>query len=967
MITGKSSEETIIFFGTFVLVSRDLFPTRILSLPGGWLLCWAWLGLTHLVYGQEEGRIRRVEAIQKVYLFGRVIDKQSGEGLAGATVQLGIYGAYTDGQGRFVILYERSGDTLTVSFPEYRTKSVIITQPGGVVVGLEPFEVEVGEVQIVGEMDRETEAAVAVERLRSLEFGESYTAENIMKRTTDFYVPNVLRRLPGVSILSGRWISIRGLGERYNAFAFWAAYPAWLRYDASMPAINEVVSTLLGRVDVRKVWTPELLGHFGGGMIDFQLPESGEEGLTVAFTGEIGSWGLGQRYPVIRGNWKRWNNEALPDPAEVQATAPDDRPLPQNFLYARQYQKPILPDTASLAPPGPLLTLSYNRSGERLQVALRLIYGQRYNCSMIRFSDGVFDSTDGAWSYQEYLSASTKPVWNLTRNFGFSSSVISNFSQRHRLSLSLLGLNMLSQRHTLEQGTYYNDYIGANLWLWYSTILLEQSRLGIARLRYHVQGRKWHFAAESGVIAQQYTVPYSGAMNYAIPPQDSILRYETQSWGTGEIYVVSWHSRAYSVQLYTHPSVERRWGNEGRWVSLRIGGWYSYEPQRNRARTMGLVPDTTSSTILTPEILALENITSIYDESYRVAGGFWLLDRTSDYHRWRGLTQIAAAYAMLRLGYKGWEIMGGARYEYYERQLKNLPLAETAYQPFLRERTGDWLPSVIGKYRLSENSHLRIGAYRTLIRPPVPAQVPLPYFDYTWAFYWGGDPTYRTGSAWNFDLRWEKVRGTYQLWAVGVFYKAFRALPEIYLEPATYTEVFTFKTRNRSYGEVAGIEVEARQILWGSELNPQLWMYVNGTISESGGHFWKAFRDPYNERLQGQAPYTINAGMVSQPVARWEVSSFLNYTGPQIWAMGFDQKVYPHIIERGRTFWEWQVSRKIGRLEVRVSVWDVLNQPFRRIQKVGNAERAYDPEQDAQPSWQREEWRFYLTLRYRVF
>ncbi len=930
---------------------------------------WTWVSLIWLAYGQEEARIHQREGrtAQKVYLSGRVIEKKSGEPLAGALVRLGAQGAYTDAQGRFTLRYERSGDTLVVSFPEYRTKKVVITSPGLVGVALEPFEVEVEKVEIVEEMSRETEAAVAVERLRSLEFGESYTAENIMKRTTDFYVPNVLRRLPGVSLLSGRWISVRGLGERYNAFAFWAAYPAWLRYDVSMPAINEIVSTLLGRVEVRKAWTPELLGHFGGGMIDFQLPESGEEGLTIALTGEIGSWGLGRRYPTVRGDWKRCSNEALPDPAEVQASALNDRPLPENFSYAHQYQRLILPDSGSFAPPGPLLTLAYNHNSKRIQAALRLIYGQRYNYSMLEFNDGVFDSTDGAWSYQQYLLSEVKPFWTLTRNVGISSTVTYIFSERHRLSFSMLGLNLMSQRHTLEQGTYYNDAVGADVRAWYATTLLEQSRLGMGRVRYSAQGRKWHLGVEAGAIAQQYTVPYSGAMNYAIYPPDSVMRYETEMWGSDEIYALSWHSRAYSLQFYTHPYVERRWGDKRKWVSLRVGGWYSYEPQRNWARTVGLMPDTTFPSILTPEILAFENITSIYDESHRVPGGFWLLDRTGDYHRWQGLTQIGAGYAMLRMGYELWEVMGGARYEHYDRRLENLPIGENTYQPFLRERRGDWLPSVIGKYRLGEYSHLRFGAYRTLIRPPLPAQMPLPYFDYNWAFYWSGDPTYHTGSAWNFDLRWEKVRGPYKLWAVGVFYKSFRNLPEVYLEPSTYTEVFVFKTRNRPHGEVTGIEVEVRQILWGDELSPKLWVYVNGTVSESGGHFWKAFRDPYNERLQGQAPYVVNGGLISQPWGKWEVSSFLNYTGPQIWAIGFDRNVYPHIIEWGRVFWEWQVSRKIGPLEVRLSIWDVLNQPYRRIQKVGNAARAYDAERDAQPSWQREEWRFYLTLRYRIF
>jgi hypothetical protein len=137
------------------------------------------------------------------------------------------------------------------------------------------MDVELEAVEIVEEADKATEAAVAVERLRSLEFGESYTSERIMRQTTDFYVPNVLRRLPGVNLLSGRWVSVRGLTERYNAFTFGMAYPGWLRYDGSMSVNQDLVSTLLGRVEVRKVWTPELLGHFGGGLINYQLPEGG--------------------------------------------------------------------------------------------------------------------------------------------------------------------------------------------------------------------------------------------------------------------------------------------------------------------------------------------------------------------------------------------------------------------------------------------------------------------------------------------------------------------------------------------------------------------------------------------------------------------------------------------------------------------------------------------------------------------
>ncbi|MCS7189329.1 MAG: hypothetical protein RMJ66_01095 [Bacteroidia bacterium] len=136
-----------------------------------------------------------------------------------------------------------------------------------------------------------------------------------MKRSTDFYVPNVLRRLPGVSLLSGRHVSIRGLGERYNAFAFWAAYPAWLNYDASFGELDQLISTLLGRVEVRKFWTPELLGHFGGGRVDFQLPTPSSTGWQVSYTAELDAEAVLRPFSVFSSPLREPISADFPEPA----------------------------------------------------------------------------------------------------------------------------------------------------------------------------------------------------------------------------------------------------------------------------------------------------------------------------------------------------------------------------------------------------------------------------------------------------------------------------------------------------------------------------------------------------------------------------------------------------------------------------------------------------------------------------
>lgn len=932
-----------------------------------------------LAHAQEEVLIlrraarvqRRPEVEYREHLRGRVVDSRTGEPLAGALVRLGARGAYTDSRGFFDLIYERSGDTLHVSFLEYRTKRIVITRPGEVVVALEPMDVELGAVEIVEEADRATEAAVAVERLRSLEFGEAYTAERIMRQTTDFYVPNLLRRLPGISLLTGRWVSVRGLTERYNAFAFGMAYPGWLRYDGSMSINQELVSTLLGRVEVRKVWTPELLGHFGGGLVDFQLPEGGSEGLSVALTGEIGSWGIGQRYPVVRGSWAQWENRDLPDPALIQASAPGDRPTAENFVYARQYRRLTVPDTGAFAPPGPLLTISYTTRKKQWEGALRLTYGQRYNQERAHFDWGDFDSSDGEWRFRRNLYAEVRPIWKISQNFGLSCSFAYIPSEKDRLGFSLLGIGQNLQRYGLEQGKYFNEDVGnggAYVPYWYSSSFLENSRLGMGKLYWSHRGNKWSWKTEVGLIRQSYRVPFGGAMNYAIYPGDSVLRYELEMWGADEAYALTWHSSSWANQMYGHAYLERRWGSTHSWVTMRGGVWYSQEWQGNEARFLGLLPDSANQPyIFQPEALTLAGIREVFREAYRVPGGFWLLERTGDYHRWRAQTLIGAGYGMLRMGWERWEGMIGARYEVYERRFWHKPVGGWAYVPFFIERRGDLLPSLIVKYRAGERSHLRGAIYRTLIRPPAPAQVPMKYFEHIWAYYWGGDTTYTTGWSWNGDLRWEWVKTSYQSVAVGIFFKALRSLPEVYLEPSSYTEVFVFKTRNRSYGEVGGIEVEVREVLWGDVTSPRLWGYVNAMISESGSRFWRGLTDPYNERLQGQAAYVVNAGLIGRPTEKWEVGSYFNYTGPQIWGMGFDKNIYPNLVERGRAFWEVQVSRHLGRWEVRVSVWDILNQPYRRVQRVGNAFRPFDPMRDAQPVWQRDEWRFYLTVRYRVF
>ncbi|MCS6790806.1 MAG: hypothetical protein NZ580_07495, partial [Bacteroidia bacterium] len=249
--------------------------------------------------------------------------------------------------------------------------------------------------------------------------------------------------------------------------------------------------------------------------------------------------------------------------------------------------------------------------------------------------------------------------------------------------------------------------------------------------------------------------------------------------------------------------------------------------------------------------------------------------------------------------------------------------------------------------------------------PPLPSQVPLAYFDYYWVLYWQGDPSVGTGQSYNADLRYEWAKDKDNLLAIGLFYKRLRNLPEIYLIPESFALVYTYSTRQRRWGEIAGIEIESRKVWWETE-RARFWSYATITISESGleRSVWgKVGR--LEGRLQGHAPIVGNAGVLYSR-SRWEAGVFFNYTSTQIWAIGFHRDTFPHVLEERRLMSEAQISYRLGeRWEIRFAIWDFINQPFRRTQRAGNAD-SFRPGRDGEHSRERWAYRTYLTIRYRI-
>ncbi len=459
-------------------------------------------------------------------------------------------------------------------------------------------------------------------------------------------------------------------------------------------------------------------------------------------------------------------------------------------------------------------------------------------------------------------------------------------------------------------------------------------------------------------------------MNYARYPGTQPLVYEQELYGPSEIYAQVWTSATQARQLYAHPYAERRWSTPWGWLQVRLGGWASVEHQRTRARQLGFMTDTAGGgpNILDPAVYDISGIRDVYNPAYIRPGGWYLIERTGDFHRHRGITTLLAGYTWLRLAAgERFEGLAGIRYEAWNRSIYHIPLSTEKETFASRPKDGYWLPSFLLKYRLTEQQSLRLGSSLTLLRPPLSAQVPMPFFDYFYAFYWQGAPDIiKTGQALNADLRYEWMANQNKILSVTLFYKYLRDFPELYLIPSSYTLTFAYATRSRRWGEVVGAELEARYPLWETEKD-HLWSYFTFTLSESGAEtsaLRKIATQP-SRRLQGHAPIVANLGLLYDR-RRYELALFSNYTASQIWAIGFDPYVFPHVIEERRLTAEAQFTYRFSdRWEASIAIWDFVNQPYRRTQRLGNAGR-YDPDRDALMVWERPAYRMYFTVRYRI-
>ena len=201
-------------------------------------------------------------------LIGLVLDADTREPLIGAAVLISgtTTGTTTDFDGLFSLPVQ-SSDTLVISYMGYQTARLTPkTQQDTLKVLLTTNSEVLQEVAVVSKRRQNSEMSVLQSTKTALSVQTGISSEQI-QRTQDRDASEVIRRVPGISLIDDKFVMVRGLSQRYNQVWINGAAVPSSEADSRAFSFDLLPSSQLDNLVIIKSPAPEYPADYSGGMV----------------------------------------------------------------------------------------------------------------------------------------------------------------------------------------------------------------------------------------------------------------------------------------------------------------------------------------------------------------------------------------------------------------------------------------------------------------------------------------------------------------------------------------------------------------------------------------------------------------------------------------------------------------------------------------------------------------------------
>jgi outer membrane receptor protein involved in Fe transport len=829
--------------------------TRIL-VRLGLTLC---LAITGALTAQAQGTGRIV---------GRVVEGQQGAPVAGATVELvdAGRGVVTALDGRYTLEGVPAGPASVrvrmIGFGPKVVTGILVPEGGAVAqdIALAAEVVQLAEISVSAAAERGTVNRALEEQRNAANIVSAVSSEQIA-RSPDSDAGQAVQRVSGVTVQDGRYVIVRGLGERYTTTSLNGARIPSPEPDRKVVPLDLFPSGLLEGITTSKTFTPDQPGDFSGAQVDLKTREfpagrvvtlSTSVGLNTAVTGRTlpraprtgTEWlgfggserklpgiardagtmaGLSQadRIPIInsfRDAWSSRAGEAGPNGSLGLSVGGEDPVLGQRVGYIAS------------------LSYSYNQETRRDESRASAFPGPTPDqASPVNVYTGSTGRESVLWggllNLSTRIGAGSKLSFNnsLTRTADNEATELSGFYEQNAIDLALTRLTFV------ERSVRSNQVVGEHL-------LGERHFLD------------WS-ASATGVTRNE--------------PDRADLVYVAREDGAGNLVPDFWFAANRSADR-TFNSIDEN-GYEGA-VNYRLSLGSLNTPTWVKVGVMGRAVDrdadnriyNLTSTSLT-EAERRARAEDIFSGFYASEGRL-RLTRGRD-GRYTAEDRLVAGYLQSDIPITDRiRVLGGARVERSEIDVNTFVIQGAEEVPVpARLETTDVLPALGITYFVNENQQVRVSATQTLSRPEYRELSPVNYFEILGGQRLFGNPDLERALIQNYDARWEWYPRSGETISLGAFYKRFRnPIERILVQNADgFSPDITFANANGADNYGVEFELRKRLDLLSEELR-RFTLFTNVTLIQSeidvGNEGLSSLTNP-SRPMAGQSEYVVNAGL----------------------------------------------------------------------------------------------------------
>lgn len=841
----------------------------------------------------------------------RGLIEAEGKPLAGAKLLVGAELVVTGEDGRFAVPLPPGDAEVIVVAPGYGSRTlggvdVVAGRSTTIRVGLLPSDavesLDVIEVRSA-KVDRNT-IDLLEERQEATSVTDFIGTEQ-MQRTGDSNAALAIRRVTGVTVIGGRYVYIRGLGDRYALTTLnGSTLPSPEPEKRTVP-LDLFPAAILDGIVVQKTPSADKPAEFGGGIVQIRtrpVPTTREATITLQLGYRSGQTFskqlLGDRGPTdflgVDGGFRK-----LPD----EIASANNGPISGKGLFTEGGYTPEEIEVFGEAIPNrwslrsrmilPDMTLrAYYGDAVKIGRGPRFGFRTGFNFSNQWTVENAFRDTYGVDGTELVLQKHSEYVRPVNRiNLGGVLAMGLSWDDEQVIESNTL-LNRVSEYSTTDlygddpSGDAGDEHRQQSSWL--------EQQLIFEQLRGH------HLLSRDRGVTLDWRYAFSRATR--LEPD----RRQTTQSKTGDTYSIlqniNWNEVAWlgltdvnhdaGLDL-TVPLLEDVGTHPG---EVKLGLMTVQKERSSSARRFGYAVRGTSGIDLTAdvgELLVPENIGDDGDGS----AWFSLDEESSTSDDYQARQAYYAAYGMADLPVsRRFRVMAGARMEASDQAVSTFELFNPSLVPVeARLQTVDVLPSALLSWGLGPKDNpdkmiVRLGYGRTVSRPEFRELSDVPYTDFRTNTLFFGNPNLKRARIDNLDLRWEWYPDQGYSVSVAAFYKHMDDPIEAVASPAATSNLASTFANADSATNVGG-ELEFRTNLdW---MHPKLkdvyvagnasWIYSRVTVPEGGN-------DTSDVRpLQGQSPWVVNAqlGYDNPELAEGvNIALIYNVFGPRILDVG---------------------------------------------------------------------------------